>query len=162
MMRVIPLNLDSCVRVLPLFLIILNALFQISGYLYVGFRGSARDTELTCPVRRHKRREFSRWAGNIPYRRATKSSILNILAWSVPWTESPGGLQSIESQRVGRGWSDLARMHARLYIWYQMCHVVASVMATTGMCVELVMECPLDDNGWRYWWRICVSDEREL
>ena len=25
----------------------------------------------------------------------------NILAWEIPWTEEPGGLQSMESQRVG-------------------------------------------------------------
>ena len=24
-----------------------------------------------------------------------------ILAWKIPWTEEPGGLQSVESQRVG-------------------------------------------------------------
>ena len=29
---------------------------------------------------------------------ATHSSIL---AWEIPWTEDPGGLQSMESQRVG-------------------------------------------------------------
>ena len=29
---------------------------------------------------------------------ATHSSIL---AWEIPWTEEPGGLQSIELQRVG-------------------------------------------------------------
>ena len=29
---------------------------------------------------------------------ATHSSIL---AWKIPWTEEPGGLQSMESQRVG-------------------------------------------------------------
>ena len=29
---------------------------------------------------------------------ATHSSIL---AWKVPWTEEPGGLQSVGSQRVG-------------------------------------------------------------
>ena len=29
---------------------------------------------------------------------ATDSSIL---AWRIPWTEEPGGLKSIESQRVG-------------------------------------------------------------
>ena len=26
----------------------------------------------------------------------------NILAWTIPWTEEPGGLQSMGSQRVGR------------------------------------------------------------
>ena len=32
-------------------------------------------------------------------RMATHSSIL---AWKIPWTEEPGGLQSNESQRVGQ------------------------------------------------------------
>ena len=31
-------------------------------------------------------------------RMATQSSIL---AWRIPWTEEPGGLQSMRSQRVG-------------------------------------------------------------
>ena len=31
-----------------------------------------------------------------------------ILAWRIPRTEEPGGLQSIGSQRVGQDWSDLA------------------------------------------------------
>ena len=31
---------------------------------------------------------------------ATHSSIL---AWEIPWTEEPGGLQSVGSQRVGHG-----------------------------------------------------------
>ena len=33
---------------------------------------------------------------------ATPSSIL---AWRIPWTEEPGGLQSMESQRVGHDWA---------------------------------------------------------
>ena len=28
----------------------------------------------------------------------------NILAWRIPWTEGPGGLQSMGSQRVGHDW----------------------------------------------------------
>ena len=27
----------------------------------------------------------------------------SILAWGIPWTEEPGGLQSLESQRVRHG-----------------------------------------------------------
>ena len=34
---------------------------------------------------------------------ATRSSIL---AWRIPWTEEPGGPQSVESQRVGTRLSD--------------------------------------------------------
>ena len=32
----------------------------------------------------------------------------SILACEIPWTEEPGGLQSIGLQRVGRNWSNLA------------------------------------------------------
>ena len=39
---------------------------------------------------------------------ATHSSIL---AWGIPWTEEPGGLQSMGSQRVGH---DLATEYARM------------------------------------------------
>ena len=38
---------------------------------------------------------------------ATHSSIL---AWKIPWTEEPGGLQSMESQRVGK--TDQRSTHA--------------------------------------------------
>ena len=39
---------------------------------------------------------------------ATHSSIL---AWRIPWTEEPGGLQPGGSKRVRHDWSDLARTH---------------------------------------------------
>ena len=29
----------------------------------------------------------------------------SILAWRIPWTEEPGGLQSLGSQRVGHDWA---------------------------------------------------------
>ena len=29
----------------------------------------------------------------------------SILVWRIPWTEEPGGLQSMGSQRVGRDWA---------------------------------------------------------
>ena len=35
-----------------------------------------------------------------PLEKAT-ATYFSILAWRIPWTEEPGGLQSIESQRVG-------------------------------------------------------------
>ena len=34
-----------------------------------------------------------------------------ILAWRIPWTEEPGGLQSMGSHRVGHDWSDWACTH---------------------------------------------------
>ena len=44
--------------------------------------------------------EFNHWVRKMPLEgeMATHSSIF---AWEIPWTEEPGGLQSIRSQRVG-------------------------------------------------------------
>jgi len=39
------------------------------------------------------------WEDPLEEGMATHSSI--ILAWRIPWTEEPGGLQSMELQRVG-------------------------------------------------------------
>ena len=33
------------------------------------------------------------------------------LAWIIPWTEEPGGLQSMESQRFGHNGSNLACLY---------------------------------------------------
>ena len=38
------------------------------------------------------------WEGSLEKGMATHS---NILAWRIPWTEEPGGLQAMGSQRVG-------------------------------------------------------------
>ena len=29
----------------------------------------------------------------------------SVLTWRIPWTEEPGGLQSMKSQRVGHNWA---------------------------------------------------------
>ena len=38
----------------------------------------------------------------------------SILTWGIPWTEKPGGLQSMGSQRVGH---DQACKHTHTYIF---------------------------------------------
>ena len=48
------------------------------------------------------------WEDSLENSMATHSSIL---AWRIPWTEEPDGLQSIESQRAGHDCSDSALMH---------------------------------------------------
>ena len=45
------------------------------------------------------------WEDTLEKSMATHSSIL---AWRIPWTEEPGGLQSMGPQRVGHHGSDLA------------------------------------------------------
>ena len=39
-----------------------------------------------------------------------------VLTWTIPWTEHPGGLQSVESQRVGHDWAtERTCVHAELF-----------------------------------------------
>ena len=45
-----------------------------------------------------------------------------ILAWRIPWTEEPGGLQSTGSQRVGHNWAHVhacshSHTHAHTHTW---------------------------------------------
>ena len=42
------------------------------------------------------------WEDPLEKEMATHSSLL---AWRIPWTEEPGGLQSMKSQRVGHDWA---------------------------------------------------------
>ena len=37
----------------------------------------------------------------------------SILAWRIPWTEEPGGLQSMGSQRVGHDWETSLSLYRR-------------------------------------------------
>ena len=50
------------------------------------------------PVRQETRVQSLDWEVPLEKGMATHSSIL---AWRIPWTEKPGGLQSMGSQRVG-------------------------------------------------------------
>ena len=43
---------------------------------------------------------FCNEVGKIPWRRKWQRTHSNILAWRIPWTEEPGGLQCMGSQRV--------------------------------------------------------------
>ena len=46
---------------------------------------------------------FDTWVGKIPWRRAWQPTAL-FLPGESPWSEEPGGLQPMESQRVGHDW----------------------------------------------------------
>ena len=46
-----------------------------------------------------KRHGFDPWVGKDP-QEAGMATHSSVLAWRIPWTEEPGGLQSMESQGV--------------------------------------------------------------
>ena len=55
--------------------------------------------EPSCQCKRHKKCKFAPWVRKIPWRRAWQPTPV-ILAWRIPWTEEPGGLQSTGLQGV--------------------------------------------------------------
>ena len=38
----------------------------------------------------------------------------SILPWRIPWTEEPGGFESMESQKVGQDWAQHTHTHTRV------------------------------------------------
>ena len=80
-----------------------------------GFPGGASGKEFTCQRERQKRHWFDPWVGKIPLEKemATHSSIL---AWRIPWTGKPGGLQFTRSQSRTR-LSDEAHTYGILVFW---------------------------------------------
>ena len=77
---------------------------------YSGFPGGTSGKESICQCRRHKEAQVWSlvWEDPLEEGIATHSSIL---AWRIPWTEEPGGLQSKGLQRVKHNWSDSACAH---------------------------------------------------
>ena len=78
-----------------------------------GFPGSSSGKEPACQCRRYKNMGSIPGSGRCPGGGCAIHS--SILAWRIPWTEKPGGLQSIWSHRVGHDWSDLACTHALVH-----------------------------------------------
>ena len=70
------------------------------------FPGGSDGKEFVCSAGDQVR--FLGWEDPLEKEMAIHCSIT---AWRIPWTEEPGGLQSLGSWRVGHGWRDLACLH---------------------------------------------------
>ena len=81
----------------------------------VGLPGGASGKEPSFQCRRHQRHGFNPWMGKESLEEGM-AALSCILAWRIPWTEEPGGLQSRGLQRVGHDWSNLAHTHTHTHI----------------------------------------------
>ena len=70
--------------------------FSLTKKRFQGFSGGS-DGRICLHCRRPR---FNPWVGKIPLEKGMATHY-SILAWRVPWTEEPGGLQSMGSERVG-------------------------------------------------------------
>ena len=66
--------------------------------------------KICLQCKRHKRHGFDPWVRNIPLEEEMTTHF-SFLAWKIPWTEKPDGLQSKGFQRVRHDW---VRTHASL------------------------------------------------
>ena len=76
----------------PNYLKLLSIILKLLPWWYSGKESTCNAGD-TC-----RRQGFDPWVGKIPLEKemATHSSILG---WKIPWTEEPGGLQSMGSQK---------------------------------------------------------------
>ena len=61
-----------------------------------GFRGGSDSKESACNVG-----DLGSMPGSGRHLEKEMATHSSILTWRIPWTEDPGGLQSVGSQRVG-------------------------------------------------------------
>ena len=79
----------------------------------------------------------------------------NILAWRIPWTEKPGGLQSMGLQRVRHDWSDLARTHSFLCKYYAPGAVLSAWHLLTSLTSFYLPSNPVS----RYFYHLYFTNE---
>ena len=60
------------------------------------------ESQLKLPARREN---WIRYLGQEDPEEKGMATDSSILAWRIPWAEEPGGLQSMESQRVRHNWA---------------------------------------------------------
>ena len=102
---------------LPYFLSLLDSenltTFPIMFLLWINSQLQYSWAPLVAQTVKNLPATWETWVAEIPMEEgmATHSSIL---AWRIPWTEEPAGLQSMGSQRVGHSWAT-KRAHAHTH-----------------------------------------------
>ena len=106
--------------------------------VFLGFPGGSDGKEYTCST--GDLGLIPGWEDPLEEGMATHSSIL---AWRIPWTEEPGGLWSMWSQRVGHDWvtkhtgsvclnNQLVIVLSR--VWTPLLHLLAEVYGCELVC----------------------------
>ena len=131
-------ELKICIYVFANCLECLSIFFALRGACVCdGLPRRLSSKESACQCRIHRRCGFSLRIGKLPWRRAWQPTPV-FLPRESPWTEEPGGLQSIGSWRVGHEWSDLAHMgaHTHTYTHTHKVHHMITVTSSTDKATE--------------------------
>ena len=96
------------------------------AYIYMGWSGSST---VNNPPAMQEVQEMWVWSLGWEDPLEVMAIHSSILAWRIPWTEEPSGVQSIGSQRVGHDWRNRASMHIYthihtcIYTYYMYTHI---------------------------------------
>ena len=135
--------------------------------------GGASGTELACQCRRCT----ETWVWSLGWEDPLEEGIAtlsSILAWRIPWTEEPGGLQSMGLQRVRHDWSDSTHTaQCQLFWLFQLlsiCYQDGSLQLCSDLCWDSVTrqrgeECRLSSPSWgilRFWDSVTSSFKKNF
>ena len=81
--------------------------------------------------KRCRRCGFDPWVRKIPCRRAWQPTPV-FFAWRIPWTEEPGGLQYIKSQKVIHDWSNRTCTPAINWTWRPRTDLILSILCSNA------------------------------
>ena len=77
----------------------------------------------------------------------------SILAWKIPWTEQPDGLQSIASLRVRHDWSNLAHTHSENSNGIR--NLVTNTSDSANIYVSVWSRSTIGYQSTAYWPQVC-------
>ena len=93
------------------------------------FPGDSGGIEPICQFRTHRRLGIKVWSlGQEDRLEEGKTTYSIIVAWRIPWTENPGGLQSMGMHWVRYDWSDWAHVYLQLNYDSRLRHMGRSKM----------------------------------
>ena len=106
--------------------------------------------ESAWQCRRCRRLEFDPWVSKIPWGRKWQAT-LSFLAWRILWTEEPGGLQSMGSQRVRYNLVTELACKLVFQCWLQASARLGRQDTLTALIISIVLsfsECHLTGITW--------------
>ena len=127
-------------------------LLSLDFFMHIGIMGFPSDSAVkNLPVMQETQVRSLGWENPLREHMATHSSIL---AWRIPWTEEPGGLQSLGLHRVRHDWSNWAHQFSSVA---QSCPILCDSMdcsppgfpvhhQTTGLLKLMSVESVMTSN----------------
>ena len=122
-----------------------NGCVYLFNFCFIAWASLVAQSVKNLPAVQETRVQSLGWEDPLEKKMATHSSIL---AWKISWTEEPGGLQSMGSQRVGHDWA------TNTYLLYWLCQNLW-LCGSQKNCVKFWKKWEYQTT-WPSSWEICM------